>query len=267
MWQSPLSRTRSGGRPPPRRSRSRCRATAANDILILEYTHRAHGRCDARRHVIHRRLTWTEKHDQLYATSTFSGKTLWSRCTGNHTGQTVTGSGLTDSCAAIITQYRGALDGQRSARRRDDRRRAERLGQRDAGRRSRPRCRARGSCWWWSNSPDLAVTLQACTCPGVLPARAERLSTGGTDASIAHASLEMATAGRDGRLHLGADQRGLGLVGVCDSPGGVCAGGAAAGGDGAARPGRAGDAWLNVASRRRVFARSASGRSAIRSAA
>ena len=66
------------------------------------------------------------------------------------------------------------------------------------------------------NSPDLAVTTQSCTSPGALTARAERLSTGGTDTSIAHASAEKAAAGATGRLHLGADQRGLGLVGLCD---------------------------------------------------
>ena len=67
-------------------------ATAAGDILILEYTHR--GTADATLGGTHHTggLAWTEKHDQLYATSTFSGKTLWTRCTGNHSGQTITGS-------------------------------------------------------------------------------------------------------------------------------------------------------------------------------
>ena len=198
MWQSRLSPTRSGRPPPRRRFSITLPSTAANDILILEYTHRA--TADA--------TIWpaptpaarlTEKHDQLYATSTFSGKTLWSRCTGNHTGQTVTGSGLTDSCAAIITQYRGALTGSDPLAGGDDRRRAERQS---------------------ATETQAQITTHGCGCvgragrrqfarprgddckrarrPGVLPARAERLSTGGTDTSIAHASPEMATAGPTG---------------------------------------------------------------------
>mgnify|MGYP001611002321 CR=1 FL=1 len=82
-------------------------ATQANDIIVLEYTHR--GTTDGTIGGTYTGPAFTEKHDQLYATSTFSGKTLWSRATGNHDTQTVTGSSLTNSCAAIITIYRGAL--------------------------------------------------------------------------------------------------------------------------------------------------------------
>ena len=173
-------------------------ATAANDILILEYTHRA--TADATlggTSISTGGLTWTEKHDQLYATSTFSGKTVWTRCTGNHTGQTITGSGLTNACAAIVTQYRGALTGS------DPLAGATVVGEQNAsGDETQAQITTTDAGAWVVlvvvNSPDLNVTNQACTFPGVLPARAEVLSTGGTDASIAHASLEMATAGPTG---------------------------------------------------------------------
>src|SRR5688500_11101546 len=81
--------------------------TQAGDIIILEYTHR--GTPDGTIGGTYSGAAFTEKHDQQYATSTFSGKTLWSRATGSHSGETVTGSGLTNSCAAVITIDRGAL--------------------------------------------------------------------------------------------------------------------------------------------------------------
>jgi hypothetical protein len=173
-------------------------ATAANDVLILEYTHRGTGDATLGGTSISTGgLTWTEKHDQQYATSTFSGKTVWTRASGNHTGQTITGSGLTDSCAAIVTQYRGALTSS------DPLAGATIVGEQNASADETQAQISTTDAGAWvvlvvANSPDLAVTLQACTFPGVLPARAERLSTGGTDTSIAHASLEMATAGPTG---------------------------------------------------------------------
>ena len=104
---------------------------------------------------------------------------------------------MTDSCAAIVTQYRGALTGS------DPLAGATIVGEQNArGNETQAQITTTDAGAWVvlvvANSPDLAVTLQACTFPGVLPARAERLSTGGTDASIAHASLEMATAGPTG---------------------------------------------------------------------
>src|SRR3990167_21899 len=84
--------------------------TAADDILILEFAHRGTGNGTiGGTSVTTGGLTWTLKHSQLFASSAFSGKTYWTRATGNHSGQTVTGSSLTNSCAAIVTQYRWAL--------------------------------------------------------------------------------------------------------------------------------------------------------------
>jgi hypothetical protein len=170
-------------------------ATQAGDILVLEYTHR--GTADATLGGTYSGPAFSEKHDQLYATSTFSGKTLWSRCTGNHSGQTVTGSGLTNSCAAIITQYRGAkASGDPLAA-------ATIVGEQNAsGNETQAQITTTVAGAWVvlvvANSPDLAVTSQTCTSPGALAARAELLSTGGTDTSIAHASAEKASAGATG---------------------------------------------------------------------
>lgn len=172
-------------------------ATQDGDIIILEYTHRATG--DGTIGGTYTGPAFTEKHDQQYATSTFSGKTLYSRATGNHSGQTVTGSGLTDSCAAIVTVYRGCLeDGDPLAD-------ATIVGEQNAsGNETQAQITTTSPGAWVVlivvNSPDLAVTAQTCTSPGTLTARAERLSTGGTDTSIAHASAEKATAGATGAL-------------------------------------------------------------------
>ena len=170
-------------------------ATAADDLIILEYTHRATG--DATIAGTYTGPAFTEKHDQLYATSTFSAKTLWSRATGNHSGQTVTGSGLTNACAAIVTVYRGAL------RTSDPLTAATIVGEQNvAANETQAEITTTAADAYVvlvvANSPDVAVTTQTCTSPGALTARAEVLSTGGTDASIAHASALKATAGATG---------------------------------------------------------------------
>src|SRR3989344_8174770 len=85
-------------------------ATQAGDILICEFAHRGTGNGTvAGTTVTTGGVTWTLKHSQLFGSSAFSGKTYWTRATGDHQGQTVTGSSLTNSCAAILTIYRGAV--------------------------------------------------------------------------------------------------------------------------------------------------------------
>jgi hypothetical protein len=169
--------------------------TQLDDILILEYVHR--GTTDATLGGTYSGPAFSEKHDQVFATSTFSGKTCWSRATGNHSGQTVTGASLTNSCAAIVTVYRGA------ARTGDPLDGATIVGEQNA---STDETQAQitalhGESWVVLvvvNSPDVSVTNMACTSPGTLTSRAELLSTGGTDTSIHHASLEKASSGVTG---------------------------------------------------------------------
>jgi hypothetical protein len=172
--------------------------TQAGDILILEFTHRGIGDGTiAGTSVTTGGLTWTLKHSQLYATSAFSGKTYWTRATGDHGTQTVTGASLTNSCAAILTQYRGALAAG------DPLADATIVGEQNAsGNETQPQITTATAGSYVvlvvANSPDVAVTSPACTSPGALTARAERLSTGGTDTSIMHASAEKAVAGVTG---------------------------------------------------------------------
>jgi hypothetical protein len=172
-------------------------ATAANDIIVLEYTHRDTG--DATLGGTYSGPAFTEKHDQQYAASTFSAKTLWSRATGNHSGQTVTGSSLTNSCAAIVTVYRDALTSG------DPLVDATIVGEQNASgdaTNAQITTSSPGAmvCLVVANSPDLAISAQACTSPGALTERAEVLSTGGTDTSIAHASAVKTTAGATGNF-------------------------------------------------------------------
>ena len=172
-------------------------ATQVDDLIVLEYTHR--GTPDATLGGTYSGPAFTEKHDQQYATSTFSGKTLYSRATGNHSGQTVTGSGLTNSCAAIVTVYRGALKSG------DPLADATVVGEQNAAANETQAQITTATHRAWvvlvvANAPDVAVTAQTCTSPGTLPARAEVLSTGGLDTSIAHASAEKTIAGATGSL-------------------------------------------------------------------
>ena len=174
--------------------------TVAGDILICEFAHRGTGNGTiGGTSVTTGGLTWTLKHSQLFGSSAFSGKTYWTRATGNHAGQTVTGSSLTDSCAAIVTVYRGALASG------DPLADATIVGEQNAsGNETQAQITTATAAAWVVlvvvNSPDLAVATQACTSPGTLTERAERLSTGGTDSSIAHASAAKATAGATGAL-------------------------------------------------------------------
>ena len=170
-------------------------ATVAGDILILEFCHRGTG--NGTIGGTYTGPAFALKHSQLFATSAFSGKTYYSRATGNHSGQTVTGSGLTNSCAAILTVYRGALASG------DPLADATVVGEENASGNETQAQITTATAGAWPvlvvvNSPDLAVSTQACTSPGALTERAERLSTGGTDSSIAHASAEKASAGGTG---------------------------------------------------------------------
>ena len=171
-------------------------ATAADDILILEFTNRSLSSGVGEFSGTYGG-TWTLKHSQQYASSAFSGCTWWSRCTGNHNGQFVTVSNLTDSCAAILTVYRGALASG------DPLADATIVGEQNAsGNETQAEITTATNGAWVvlcvANAPDVAVTSQSCTSPGALTSRAEVLSTGGNDTSIAHASAAKASAGATG---------------------------------------------------------------------
>lgn len=172
--------------------------TQAGDLLILEFAHRGTGDGTiAGTSVTTGGLTWTLKHSQLFATSAFSGKTYWTRATGDHSGQTVTGASLTDSCAAIVTQYRGALAAG------DPLTAATIVGEQNAtGNETQAEITTNKDLAWVVlvvvNSPDVNVTIIGATSPVSMPERAERLSTGGTDTSVCHGSAEKATAGATG---------------------------------------------------------------------
>lgn len=173
-------------------------ATEAGDILILEYTHRGTGAATlGGTSVSIGGLSWTEKHSQLFNGSSFSGRTVWARATGDHAGQTITGDDLVNSCAAIVTIYRGALAAG------DPLAAATVVGGPHAsGVETQPEIVTTVDNSFVvllvSNAPDLAVSAQACTTPGTLTGRIARQSTGGDDTAIEHASAEMVTAGATG---------------------------------------------------------------------
>jgi hypothetical protein len=169
--------------------------TQAGDLIILEFCHRA--TADGTIGGTYSGPAFSLKHSQLFATSTFSGKTYWSRATGDHNGQTVTGSGLTNSCAAIVTIYRGALSSG------DPLTGATIVGEENAsGNETQaeivPISADCEVCLVVVNSPDLDVSSGACTNPGTLQERREVLSTAGTDTSISHWSEKKLTPGGTG---------------------------------------------------------------------
>lgn len=171
--------------------------TAAGDIMVLEFTHRGTGDGTiGGTSVTVGGLTWALKHSQTYNTS-FSGKTYWTRATGDHNGQTVTGASLTNSCASVLTVYRGALASG------DPLADATVVGEANAsGNETQAQITTTTDGAWVvlvvANSPDVAVTSMAAVNVALDEAFNETLSTGGTDTSIAVAAGEMATAGATG---------------------------------------------------------------------
>lgn len=168
--------------------------TALNDIIILEFVHRS-----TTAGSIFGSYTgpaFSSKVNQLFTGSSFSGKTLYSRATGDHNGQTVSVSSLVNSCAGIVTVYSGAVTTG------DPLADATVVGEQNTvGNETQAQITTATDGAWpvlvVVNSPDLAVASQTCS-TGVMTERAERLSTGGTDTSIAHASIAQATAGATG---------------------------------------------------------------------
>lgn len=171
--------------------------TAANDILILEFVHRGTG--NGTLGGTYSGPAFALKHSQLFSSSAFSGKTYYSRATGDHVGQTVTVTGLTNSCAGFVTVYRGALASG------DPLADATIVGEQNASGDEAQAAITTATDGSWIvlvvvNSPDLAVASQAAASGPTLVERAAKLSTGGTDSSIAHASGEKTTAGSTGTL-------------------------------------------------------------------
>ena len=166
-------------------------STVANDIMLMEYTHRSTIQGDIYGSVS---TGWSTAHVQLFSgLSTFSGRTLWKRATGDHFGETVSVSSLINSCAGVCTVYRNAhssdpfgsalIVGEQNT-----------VGNEDQAGITvvYPNSMV---CLVVANSPDFAISAQSSIAVGDLTERAERLSTGGTDASISHASLEFASTG------------------------------------------------------------------------
>lgn len=80
--------------------------TAANDIIIVVYVNRG-ALTEATYGGTYSGGSFTTK---FLAASGGPGMAVrWSRATGNHTGQTVTGSGMTDSTCCAISGYTGCI--------------------------------------------------------------------------------------------------------------------------------------------------------------
>jgi hypothetical protein len=166
--------------------------TQSGDLLILEFCHRGTGQGTLGGTG---GSGWTRKTGITFGS--FSVQQYYKICDGSESGDTLSVSGLTNASAGIVTQYRG-IDPAAPFD-------VDPTGESNAsGNESHAGITTNTNGAWVclvvGNSPDLAVTSQSSTSPGALTARAERLSTGGTDASIAHASAAKASAGATGNL-------------------------------------------------------------------
>lgn len=168
------------------------------DLMIVEFTHRGTGDGSISDNSGDG-VAWQRKGEVLFASNAFSVQQYYKRATAAFVGtsRTISGSGLTNSCAPVLTVYRGAVAS-------GDPFEAWSAESNASGNESHGEITTLTDgafvCLVVGNSPDLAISGQACTSPGALTERAEKLSTGGTDASIAHASAGKASAGATGAL-------------------------------------------------------------------
>jgi hypothetical protein len=79
----------------------------AGDIFILEYTHL--GTATGTIGGTYSGGPWTQKTTATYNGGAYSSFLYWSRTTGTHASETITVTGLTNSCAGGFSGYRGAL--------------------------------------------------------------------------------------------------------------------------------------------------------------
>jgi hypothetical protein len=121
----------------------------------------------------------------------------WKRASSSTASKTVTGSGFTNSCTGVVSVYSGALlSGNPYA--------GHTFQSNASGTESHAAITptVNGSMVFLvvGQQPDIATSTQAATSPAVLIERAEHLSTGGADCSVALASEVQITAGTTGAL-------------------------------------------------------------------
>jgi hypothetical protein len=167
-------------------------AQAEGDLMCLEFTHRGTGDGSVSDNSGDG-VSWTRKGEALFASSTFTTQHYYKRVTAAMAGggDTITVTGLTDACAGILTVYRGVVAS-------GDPFRDWTAEANASGNETHASVTTEAGDWAVlvvGNSPDLAVTPTA-----PLVERAERLSTGGTDASVEHASFEDTAGGGSGSL-------------------------------------------------------------------
>jgi hypothetical protein len=167
--------------------------TEPDDIIIVEYTHGATG--TGTFGGTYSGPAFTNKVSQTH-TTTWSSHCWYSRATGNHSGQTVSVTGLTDSAAGGFTLYRGAI-------KTGDPLADATVVQEDnaAGNETQAQITTATNGAMVVITVGLennfAITTFACTSP-TLTKRVETQSTGGSDSTIASASGLKAVAGATG---------------------------------------------------------------------
>jgi hypothetical protein len=169
-------------------------STAANDIVIAAFTN---GGASADPSVADDEGagTWAKILSGDDGNSNLS--VWWKRASSSTASKTVTGSGFTNSCTGVVSVYSGALTSGNPY-----------AGQTFQSNASGTESHAaitptvNGSMVFLvvGQQPDIATSTQAATNPAVLTERAEHLSTGGLDCSVALASETQIIAGTTGAL-------------------------------------------------------------------
>jgi hypothetical protein len=121
----------------------------------------------------------------------------WKRASANTAGKTVTASSMTNSCTGVVSVYSGCLTSGNPYG-------GQTFQSNASGTESHAAITptVNGSMVFLvvGQQPDIAISTQAATSPAVLLERAEHLSTGGLDCSVALASEVQVTAGTTGAL-------------------------------------------------------------------
>jgi hypothetical protein len=169
-------------------------STVANDVVYAAFTN---GGATADPSVADNEGagTWAKVLSGNNGTSNLS--VWWKRASVNTAGKTITGSGFTNSCTGVATVVGGAvLTGNPYG--------GETYESNISGNETHaaitPTVNGSMVCLVVGQAPDIAIATQAATSPAVLIERAEHLSTGGLDSSVALASEVQVTAGSTGAL-------------------------------------------------------------------
>jgi hypothetical protein len=122
----------------------------------------------------------------LSATSLIRNASVWwKRATSQSSGKTITASGMTNSSAGVLNVYRNCVGFRPPFQREEGNNHLATVKTRSG---IIPTVNKAMICFSIFSAGQNSATAQACTAPGVLEKRSEKISSGGLDCTVSHSS-------------------------------------------------------------------------------